>query len=265
MKKKIQKGIECRHAKSYTDSDRGNKCSHKYELIYLMSGDGSLKIEGSHLPFDSETVYLIKPLTYYEICIDDGSVFDRYYLSFSSGDLDGSLLSVIKSMFEENSGCAIIKDFSTTDLRRVFSGTTFANKLSPEAKVAYLSSMLQQIAIIISAARSKRSHLGSDEFASQVADFISEAIENHRFLTLDEIAKTFFVSKFYLCRMFKSYSGISVHAYINRKRILLAKQYIDSGMSAGSAAEVVGYQDYSAFYRAYVNVMGVSPKSKKGY
>lgn len=264
MKKKHQKGIECRHAKSFSDSDRGNKCSHKYELIYLVSGEGGLKIEGSFLPFEGEAVYLIKPLTYYEICVDDGGALDRYHLSFSSADIDANLLSSLKSMFEENSGCAIIKDFSATDLRRVFSGSSFAKKISPEAREAYLSSMLQQIVIIISAAKTKRSHIASDEFASQVVDFISEAIENNRFLTLDEIAKTFFVSKFYLCRAFKSYSGISVHAYINRKRILLAKQHIDAGMSAGAAAEAVGYQEYSAFYRAYVNVMGVSPKSKKG-
>jgi AraC-like DNA-binding protein len=174
------------------------------------------------------------------------------------------MLSVLEAMFEENSACAIIKDFSSTELRRALSSISFANKLSPEAKTPYLSSMLQQIMIIVSLAKSKRAHLSSDEFASQVADFISEAIEEKRFLSLDEIAKSFFVSKFYLCRAFKSYSGISVHAYINRKRILLAKQYIDSGMSAGLAAEAVGYQDYSAFYRAYVSVMGVSPKSKKG-
>lgn len=264
MKNKMQAGVVCRHTKSYTEADRGSKCSHKYELIYLVSGNGSLKIEGSVLPFDNETVYLIKPLTYYEICVDDGNVLDRYHVSFSMADLKDNLSVALKSIFEESSACAIIKDFSSTELRRVFSGISFANKLSSDAKAVYLSSMLQQIAIIISAAKNKRSHSGSNEFASQVADFISEAIENNKFLTLEEIAKTFFVSKFYLCRMFKSYSGISVHAYINRKRILLAKQYIDSGMSAGLAAEAVGYQDYSAFYRAYVNVMGVSPKSKKG-
>ena len=264
MKKSVTNGVECRHTKTYTEFDLGNKCSHKYELIYFASGDGGLKIEGSLIPIDSETVYLIKPLTYYEICIDDGIVSDRYYVSFSSSDLNDNMLSVLESMFEENSACAIIKDFSSTELRRALSSISFANKLSPEAKNPYLSSMLQQIMIIVSLAKSKRAHLSSDEFASQVADFISEAIEDKRFLSLDEIAKSFFVSKFYLCRAFKSYSGISVHAYINRKRILLAKQYIDSGMSAGLAAEAVGYQDYSAFYRAYVSVMGVSPKSKKG-
>jgi AraC-like DNA-binding protein len=69
----------------------------------------------------------------------------------------------------------------------------------------------------------------------------------------------FFVSKFYLCRVFKGYSGTSIHAYINKKRIMMAKEYIENGMSARAASEAVGYQDYSAFYRAYVKIVGKSP------
>ena len=83
-------------------------------------------------------------------------------------------------------------------------------------------------------------------------------------MTLDNLARYFFVSKFYLCRVFKKHNGISIHSYINQKRIIIAKQYIDSGMSAAAAADMVGYADYSAFYRAYVKIVGRSPTAQKG-
>ena len=264
MKNSNTKNVDCRHAIGYDASDLGNKCSHRYEMIYVLSGSGTLKIEGSSLPFEKETIYLLKPLTYYEICSDDSSVSERYHLSFSSSDLGDDFIDILKSLFSENNPCSIIRDFSVNEISRIFGSLDFAYKLTEEARYQYVLAMLIQILVLLSSSASKKSHISSSELASEIADFISENIENNKFLTLDEIAKTFFVSKFYLCRIFKSYSGISVHAYINRKRIMLAKQYIDSGMSAKSASESVGYQDYSAFYRAYVKIVGKSPKSEKG-
>ena len=80
-------------------------------------------------------------------------------------------------------------------------------------------------------------------------------------LRLDTISGQFFVNKCYLCRAFKQYSGISIHTYINRKRVLYAKQLIESGEAASRAAERVGFGDYSSFYRAYMKYLGVPPTS----
>lgn len=255
---------EISHIDSFIESTVGSKCSHKYELIYFVSGNGGIKIEGSLLPFEKETIYLLKPLAYYEICEGDGEDIDRYHISFSSSCISEDMYGVIESLFYKNNACAIIKDFSPCELNRAFSGFSFADKLTGDVRNSYLSAIIQQILVILAASEKKRSFSSSNELASKVVDFISESLESDRFPTLDDIAKTFFVSKFYLCRVFKNYSGTSIHAYINKKRVMKAKQYMDLGISAKSAALAVGYQDYSAFYRAYIKIIGSSPKSGKG-
>jgi AraC-like DNA-binding protein len=233
-------------------------------MIYIVSGRGGIKIEGALLPFEEETIYLLKPLTYYEIYSDEPCESKRYHISFSSSDVGENLGELVRSLFIENSACAIIRDFSVDEISRIFAGFDFAEKLPADGRDKYVSAMLMQILILLSSSENKQSYSSPDELAAEIADFISESLDDNRFLTLDEIAKTFFVSKFYLCRVFKGYSGISVHAYINQKRVMKAKQYIDSGMSAKAASKAVGYQDYSAFYRAYVKIVGKSPKSEKG-
>jgi AraC-like DNA-binding protein len=40
---------------------------------------------------------------------------------------------------------------------------------------------------------------------------------------------------------------------------MYARQLIESGTTAAGAAEKVGFGDYSAFYRAYVKIVGKSP------
>ena len=268
MKSKTAGRVDCRYASGYEPYDLGSKCSHRYEMIYVVLGGGGIKIEGSLLPFEKGTIYLLKPLTYYEIYCDEPCESERYHISFSSSDIAGvgeNPGELVKSLFAENSACAIIRDFSVDEISRIFAGLDFAEKLSADGRDKYVSAMLTQILVLLSSSENKESHHSSpDELAAEIADFISASLGDNRFLTLDEIAKAFFVSKFYLCRVFKGYSGISVHAYINQKRIMMAKQYIDSGMSAKAASEAVGYRDYSAFYRAYVKIVGKSPKSEKG-
>jgi AraC-like DNA-binding protein len=103
---------------------------------------------------------------------------------------------------------------------------------------------------------------GMEAFSnSQVIDnsirYLNENLT--RDMNLDTIARRFFVSKYYLCRAFKKHNGVSVHGYINHKRIMYAKQLIEQGDTASGAAYKVGFGDYSAFYRAYVKIIGKSP------
>ena len=92
---------------------------------------------------------------------------------------------------------------------------------------------------------------------ARITEYINEYID--KTITLDILAKKFFISKYHLCRVFKEYSGVSAHSYINYKRVMYAKQLIDSGELASVAAYKVGFGDYSAFYRAYVRILGISP------
>ena len=98
------------------------------------------------------------------------------------------------------------------------------------------------------------------ELGARVIKYLNEHIDKD--VSLDKLAKRFFVSKYYLCRAFKKHNGISIHGYVNHKRVMYAKQLIESGETASAAAYRVGFGDYSAFYRAYIKLIGRSPTSQ---
>lgn len=79
-------------------------------------------------------------------------------------------------------------------------------------------------------------------------------------ITLEEIADKFFISKYYLCHMFKKATGLTLHKYITQKRISLAKTYISQGVNITSAVMDAGFNNYSSFYRAYTKEFGITPK-----
>lgn len=87
---------------------------------------------------------------------------------------------------------------------------------------------------------------------------------NNRFteeITLDMLEEKFFLSKYYLCRAFRKATGLTVHEYICRKRLTRARELRAEGYSLSEAAMMVGFHDYSSFYRAYLKEYGKPPRS----
>ena len=82
----------------------------------------------------------------------------------------------------------------------------------------------------------------------------------HSDLSLDAIAKQYYISKSYLMHKFKETTGCSAHRYIQQKRLMLAADLIKEGTPVAEAAAKCGYGDYSAFLRAFKKLFGVNPR-----
>ena len=78
-------------------------------------------------------------------------------------------------------------------------------------------------------------------------------------LSLDQIASQFYISKHYLCRIFKSATGFSVMEYIIYSRVLRARQLLQEGVSVQQAGEMSGFSDNSHFIRTFGHLTGVTP------
>lgn len=79
-------------------------------------------------------------------------------------------------------------------------------------------------------------------------------------LTVDFLASQFYISKFHLMRKFKEATGYTIHNYLIKKRLLLAREQILDGAAVMDACYNCGFQDYSAFSRAYKKQFGFSPR-----
>ena len=77
-------------------------------------------------------------------------------------------------------------------------------------------------------------------------------------LSLEDIAKQFDYSKYYLDRRFKDTYGISLIAYRNDKRMQLAKELLKEE-SVSDVTETLGFSSIYVFSRAFKNHFGVAP------
>ena len=79
---------------------------------------------------------------------------------------------------------------------------------------------------------------------------------------LEDIAKQFNYSKYYLDHCFKTAYGTSLIAYRNEKRMLLAKEMLENE-TVSSVSEKLGFSSIYVFSRAFHNFFGFPPSYLK--
>ena len=96
------------------------------------------------------------------------------------------------------------------------------------------------------------------ELLDQVLEYIEQHL--HEKITLGEVAHHFYVSQSTITQTFRNKLGLSFYRCVTQARLIAAKRLIEGDQSLESIAEAVGFMDYSAFYRAFKQEFGISPR-----
>jgi len=104
--------------------------------------------------------------------------------------------------------------------------------------------------------------------------FIKEKRDNHieivknyisnnymRKIYIEDIAKIVNLDRHYLSNIFKDSVGITMKEYLTKKRMLEAKNLLQTNHSVTEVCFMVGYDDIFVFSKAFKNYYGVSPKN----
>lgn len=238
-------------------------CHNEYEILYVAEGKGRYLIEGAEFELKPRTLVFIRPFEYHCVEVEANSLYERYVLHFSEAFVVKEIEGILKKLSgdsEATSGMFYPPDSIPQMVVSMFDRFEEGINLGEVETEVYFKLLLSQILVFLSSFGNQKIAHDEFELGARVAKYINEYLV--RDVSLNVIAKRFFVSKYYLCRAFKQYSGVSVHSYITHKRVVYAKQLIESGETASAAAYKVGFGDYSAFYRAYVKILGKSPTAK---
>lgn len=96
----------------------------------------------------------------------------------------------------------------------------------------------------------------------RVADHARKYIEEHyrEELTVELICQQVGFSKFYLCRLFKERTGLTLHQYLTSCRINKSREYLTrSKLAVHAIAREVGFKNTLAYSRAFKQYMNMTP------
>ncbi len=99
---------------------------------------------------------------------------------------------------------------------------------------------------------------------AEIKSYLSEHMSER--ITLDTLGQRFFLSPFYIQRLFKKYLGDSPAKYILYLRIDKSKEYlITTKMSMSQIAEAVGIESASHFSTLFKSVEGMTPSAYRAH
>lgn len=238
----------------------------KAELYYFVKGRGVFRIEGSEYPLESGDLLVMQPTESHLIVPNPKYPYERKNLHFDAEalraiDPNGQLLLPILDRKPGKHNLFKAGDFSAGSSEHYFD-SMMSSIGDPRVNVfAGLIPLLNEMHRI-HLSRSEEEDAGGDTVEYRVIRYINKNLTQP--LNLDAICEKFYLSKTQLCRLFKDATGTTVWKYITTKRLVKARQLIESGENPTHIfATQCGFSNYSSFYRAYVKHFGCAPTGNR--
>ncbi len=242
-----------------------------YELYYLNSGERFYFVKDKTYHIKKGTLVLVKPFDIHYTTSYAKQNYDRYLISFSNEYLTSFTgASGLESQFLEcfHKDIAIIK-LNMQEQHYVETVLKFMEKEYKEKnnwhEIQLKTSLIQ---LLIFMNRNEIKLMNNDvDYINSAHKTISEitAFINDNFnqdITLKSISEKFFISQYYLSRIFKTNTGFMFSEYLNGVRVKEAQTLLkNTNKSVTEISEMVGYNSSTHFGRIFKSVTGISPLS----
>ena len=254
----------------YSYSDTGGVTvpthTHKYyEVMYFIHARGKFIVENNEYELSDGDLFVTRPGEVHSIHCVPKTRYERHFVQVSQQYLKYSGVNL--AYFSRS---RIAGEYNKIDreLTAELKIGEFFDKLPyyivnrlPESDIMAKTYIIQLMVQINNAYKRMAKNASANESlnkkVSDIIRFIDDTIPAD--ITLDDICEKFYISKYYLCHMFKETTGYSVGEFINIRRINLAKSLLLDSSSPKAVCFDCGFNDYSVFYKTFKKQTGVSP------
>lgn len=238
------------------------------ELIYFPDTELEYLIESKIYRLNAgDILFIPKGFFHKPYQIPSDAVYSRVVLSMSSEYLQGinyqnlNLGECLKTIAAEQH--LLLPAFSPENqFIRLIMQQMVRVSISPFSGSEFLLDAFcaQVVLYALHASRSTQlpdGRTSKNQLVRAALDYVGEHIQEQ--ITLESVAEKLFISKYHLSHAFKKHMGISLHQYIIMKRIEIAKTMILEGRQLNVVCLESGFNNYSNFFKAFRNIVGVSP------
>lgn len=237
-----------------------------HKIIIFVSGKVTYHIEGKAYQLKPQDILLVSQGAIHKPEIDPSIPYERY-IFWIRDDLSSPELNTCFQKANDRSFNLIRLDSALQEklkdllpeIEHSLRDTQFGDSILSKALFAQFMVYINRIFLKSSSAPDQKSY-SSDSQVEQLLKYINRNLSEN--LSIDHLAERFFFSKYHMMRKFKKETGYTIHNYIISKRLLHARFLIAQGTPVMKAAMQSGFQDYTAFVRAYKKQFGTVPTQR---
>lgn len=239
--------------------DFARHCHNMYEIIYIRQGNGTFLVEGTSYPVSSGCLLLFRPREFHCLQVKESAPYERFVVNFDEHNVltDSALLL---DLFQNRElGTHNLYSGLSTRLTEAFLRIA-ACESAAEPERSLMAKLILNELLVILHGECASDFSAPDQLINRIITYLDEHLVEP--LRLEDLASEFFISRHYLGHMFKKHTGMTLMEYIIRKRLAMAQHLMRDGYQASIAASMSGFNDYSAFYRAYIKYIGLKPSEE---
>lgn len=239
-----------------------------YECYLLLSGNIRYQIDSATFTISPGDLLLIGPNQLHRpLFIQTNAPYERLVLWLSRAFVESlsTLESDLSSCFSTQRLSAIrFLPEQRENITRQFFDLLNATGSKQFGRDVLCRSLVTSLLVTLNRALEGRERAlpHADVRVSKLVKVISNYLDAHLAepISLDELSQTVFLSKYYLERVFRRETGVSIYQMLLQKRMIHARNLMQEGVPLTSVAQRCGFSEYSGFYRAFRNEYGISPR-----
>lgn len=229
------------------------------EVFYFVSGKAVYHVEGSAYTLQPGDILLMRPAEAHYVEQDRNLPYERICLNFDTEILSAldPEKTILRPFYDREPGQRNLYRTGTSDVYRSYLDNILDSPDDRFKAIANLILLLGELGNWFA-----KEHTSADQHDTleyRIVQFINQNLQKE--LSIETICEQFFISRAQLCRRFKKVTGTSVGKYVTVKRLIKAQSMILQGTKPTEVYGLCGYQDYSTFYRAYLQYFGHSPSN----
>ena len=238
-------------------------------ITYLIRGSGHIWVEGNNTQIREGDLLLLNPREFHRCFFDSHPKHERLSIYINRSIAQGFSVPQ-ESLFSAFDDRPLGKwNVIPSSILQSLQINSLLEEMQCPAKNDYDAEVLLQCQVCRLLIRLKQAvalaqNQPSLSSANKTVSLAIEYINGH--LTEDlstyALSAALFVDSSYLCRTFKKYTNATLSDYISKKRIDLAQQLMENGMSCTEACFKSGFNNYSSFYKYYRKYKGENPNVK---
>ncbi len=238
---------------------------HKYyEFLRFIDGDASYITDSKTILLEKGDIIITRPDKLHTISFNTDSEYVRTFIQLSPGLLSRIPSGLVRSIISGRASEIHIIHPETAEKCGLYRYFDEGIKLLRDRteKNKFLAELLfLEFAVAVNEAMELEMKADGSAEENRTIERIKKYLdENYTSeLNLDELARIFFMSKYYLCHLFKEETGITVSDYISLKRIAAVREHMGAGGAITDVYRKCGFNDYSSFYRAVKKYTGLKP------